>query len=65
MREQWSTEALYALIFAVCVLLALLLLTSCSHKKGAAPELHPAVQGQSVVFPGGSPAIQRLAEIIQ
>src|SRR5260221_3139313 len=61
MKIQHSTEALYALIFAICVLVALFLLTSCGAKEAAAPEAHPTVQGQTITFPKGSPAIARLA----
>ena len=44
-----SVEALYAIIFAACVLAALVLLTSCSH--GEAPaDAGPSVRGESVVF---------------
>jgi cobalt-zinc-cadmium efflux system membrane fusion protein len=53
-------EALYALIFAVCVLLALFLLTSCGAKEGAAAEAHPVAKGQSVIFPKGSAGAERL-----
>jgi hypothetical protein len=42
MKNQSSVEALYALIFAVCVLLALFLLTSCGAKEAQAPEAHPS-----------------------
>ena len=46
-----SMEALFALIFAVCVLTALVLLTSC----GAAPEAKPMMALQSMAFiPGES-----------
>lgn len=60
MKNHSSLEALYALIFAVCVLLALFLLTSCGAKEAQAPEAHPVVKGQSVVFPKGSPGAERL-----
>ncbi len=60
MKNHASIEALYALIFAVCVLLALFLLTSCGAKEGAAPEAHPIAKGQSVIFPKGSPGAERL-----
>jgi cobalt-zinc-cadmium efflux system membrane fusion protein len=60
MKTQSSVEALYALIFAVCVLLALFLLTSCGAKEAPAPETLPVVKGQSVVFPKGSPGPERL-----
>jgi cobalt-zinc-cadmium efflux system membrane fusion protein len=56
-----STEALYALIFAACVLLALFLLTACSKAEAPAAESRPAVKGDSVVFNPQSPAAQRLA----
>jgi uncharacterized lipoprotein YajG len=46
-RQQWSVEALYALIFALCILVALLLLTGCSAKEAAPPEDKPVVQGQA------------------
>jgi len=61
MKSQSSLEALYALIFAICVLVALFLLTSCHAREAAAPEAHPTVQGQSIVFPKDSPAVARLA----
>jgi cobalt-zinc-cadmium efflux system membrane fusion protein len=61
MKPQSSTEALYALIFAICVLVALFLLTSCGTKEAAPPEPRPTVQGQAITFPQGSPAIARLA----
>jgi membrane fusion protein, heavy metal efflux system len=60
MKSQSSVEALYALIFAVCVLLALFLLTSCGARDAAAPEAHPVVKGQSVIFPKSSPGAERL-----
>ena len=56
-----SIEALFALIFAVCVLVALFLLTSCTAGEPAAPDAKPTVNGQSIAFVPGSPAIQRLA----
>ena len=61
MKDHSSTEALYALIFAICVLVALFLLTSCGAREGAVPEAHPTVQGQTITFPKGSPAVARLA----
>src|SRR5262249_9862683 len=60
MKDLRSAEALYALIFAVCILIALFLLTGCSNK-AAEPDAHPIVQGQTVAFPPGSPSAQRLA----
>jgi cobalt-zinc-cadmium efflux system membrane fusion protein len=60
MKVQSSLEALYALVFAVCVLLALFLLTSCGAKEAAAPETQPIVKGQAVVFPKDSPGAGRL-----
>ena len=61
MKIQHSTEALYALIFAICVLVALFLLTSCGAKEAAVPEARPTVQGPTITFPKASPAIARLA----
>ena len=61
MKSQHSTEALYALIFAICVLVALFLLTSCGAREAAVPEARPTVQGQAITFPKASPAIARLA----
>ncbi|MGZ5089193.1 MAG: efflux RND transporter periplasmic adaptor subunit, partial [Usitatibacter sp.] len=60
MKTHSSIEALYALVFAICVLLALFLLTSCGAKEAEAPEAHPMVRGQSVIFPKGSPGAERL-----
>jgi len=45
-----ALEAFYALLFAVCVLVALFLLTSCGHDE-ATIEAAPTVHGDSVVFP--------------
>ena len=61
MKPQSSTEALYALVFAACVLLALFLLTACSRAETPAVEARPAVKGDTIVFQPQSPAIQRLA----
>jgi hypothetical protein len=59
--HQYATETFCALVFAVCVLLALLLLTGCTPKAEPPPELKPVVQASSVKFPGDSPAMQRIA----
>ena len=61
MKSHTSIEALYALIFAICVLVALFLLASCGAKEPATPETRPTVQGQTITFPSESPAIARLA----
>jgi cobalt-zinc-cadmium efflux system membrane fusion protein len=61
MKRQSSIEALYALIFALCIFAALLLLTGCGAKEVAAPDDKPVVQGQAIVFPAKSEAVQRLA----
>ncbi len=61
MKSHTSIEALYALIFAICVLVALFLLASCGAKEPATPETRPTVQGQTITFPSASPAIARLA----
>ena len=56
MKQQSTIEAIYALVFAACVLLALLLLTGCGKTEEPPPEQRPTVQGQTVTFPPGSPA---------
>jgi membrane fusion protein, heavy metal efflux system len=61
MKWHSSIEALYALIFAVCIFIALLLLTGCGAKEAAPAGDAPVVQGQSVVFPAKSEAVQRLS----
>ena len=61
MKPQSSTEALYALVFAACVLLALFLLTACSKAEMPSGEPRPAVKGETIVFQPQSAAIQRLA----
>jgi hypothetical protein len=44
MKTQGSLEALYALIFAVCVLLALFLLVGCTGRDtSVAPSTHASV----------------------
>jgi cobalt-zinc-cadmium efflux system membrane fusion protein len=61
MKSRYSVEAFCALVFAVCVLIALVLLTGCTRAEERPAEVRPIVHGQQVVFPGGSPAIQRIA----
>ena len=61
MRGQHSVEAFCAFLFAVCVLVALMLLTGCQRAPEAQPEARPVVQGQKVVFPAQAPAIERIA----
>jgi cobalt-zinc-cadmium efflux system membrane fusion protein len=58
--NQHSVEAFCALLFAVCVLVALMLLTGCGKAQDSAPDVRPVVQGQQVIFPSGSPGIQRI-----
>jgi len=56
-----SLGALYALVFAVCVLAALFLLTGCGHGETPA-EASPTVRGDSVIFPKeAAAAVARLA----
>lgn len=43
MKIHSSVEALYALIFAICVLLALFLLTSCGAKEAAVAQARPTL----------------------
>jgi cobalt-zinc-cadmium efflux system membrane fusion protein len=61
MKETDTLECICALVFAVCVLAALLLLTGCNHSNGAVVEQKAEVKGQTVVFPATAPAVQRLA----
>lgn len=56
-----SIEALYALIFAICVLAALLLLTACGSHDGPPEDSKPIVRGDTIQFPKGSTAPSRLA----
>jgi membrane fusion protein, heavy metal efflux system len=58
---QYATETFCAFVFAVCVLVALLLLTGCERKAEPPPEAKPVVQGSSVKFAEDSPAAQRIA----
>jgi cobalt-zinc-cadmium efflux system membrane fusion protein len=60
MKNETPVETIYALIFAVCVLLALFLLTGCGPKAATAGESKPSVRGQTVDFPDKSPAARRL-----
>jgi cobalt-zinc-cadmium efflux system membrane fusion protein len=61
MKRQSSIEALYALIFALCIFAALLLLVGCDAKEAAVPDDGPAARGQGIVFPPKSEAVQRLS----
>jgi cobalt-zinc-cadmium efflux system membrane fusion protein len=60
MKNETPVETIYALIFAVCVLLALFLLTGCGPKESAAGDPKPSVRGQTVAFADKSPAAARL-----
>ncbi|HEX3062616.1 MAG TPA: efflux RND transporter periplasmic adaptor subunit, partial [Usitatibacter sp.] len=61
LKSQFAVEALLAFIFAVCVLLALLLLTGCGPRSEPVDEAKPVIRGDSITFPAGSAAAQRLA----
>lgn len=61
LKSQFAVEALLAFIFAVCVLLALLLLTGCGPRDDPTEGGKPAIRGDSIIFPNGSAAPQRLA----
>jgi cobalt-zinc-cadmium efflux system membrane fusion protein len=61
MKNETPVETIYALVFAVCVLLALFLLTGCHPKPDAPAEPRPEVRGESVTFPHGTAAVERLA----
>ena len=61
MKETDSLECIIAIVFGICVLAALLLLTGCGHSGSALADPKPAVHGQAVVFPPASSAVARLA----
>lgn len=61
MRGQHSVEAFCALLFAVCVLVALMLLTGCQKAAEPQAEARPVVQGQHVTFPAQAVSMQRIA----
>ena len=61
LKSQFAVEALLAFIFAVCVLLALLLLTGCGPRTEPADDGKPEIRGDSITFPARSSAAQRLA----
>lgn len=50
-----STETLIALLFAACILVALMLLTGCEGHVPEAVESRPMVRGNSIVFPAKAP----------
>ncbi len=58
-KSHASLGALYALIFAACVLVALFLLTGCGHGETPADNT-PIVHGDSVIFPSATAAMARL-----
>jgi len=60
LKSQFAVEALLAFIFAVCILLALLLLTGCAPRAEPADDGKPEIRGESITFPTRSPAPQRL-----
>jgi cobalt-zinc-cadmium efflux system membrane fusion protein len=60
-KERDSLECAIALVFAICVLAALLLLTGCARPATAVAEPRPAIRGQTIVFPAASSAVSRLA----
>ena len=61
LKSQFAVEALLALVFAVCVLAALLLLTGCGPRAEPLDEGKPEIRGDSITFPVKSTAPQRLA----
>ena len=56
-----STETFIALVFAACILVALVLLTGCESHEPEAADSHPMVHGESIVFPAKAPGAERLA----
>ena len=61
MRSDSPAETFIALVFAVCILLALALLASCGGKLPEPVEAKPKVEGATVVFPAKAPVAERLA----
>lgn len=61
MRKSWPREAALGLLFAACVLLALVMLTSCADGRGDDKAAKVEVRGGDVVFPANAPALARLA----
>ena len=61
MKLQSSVDAFFALVFAICVLVALLLLTGCKDGHAVPLAAGPLVRAQSVTFPPASAAAQRFA----
>jgi cobalt-zinc-cadmium efflux system membrane fusion protein len=58
-KLQSSIDALFALVFAVCVLVALLLLTGCKDGNAVPLPPGPVVKGESITFPATSSAALR------
>ena len=54
-------ETFIALLFAACVLIALVLLTACSSHSEETAEKKPTVEGNAIVFPPKNAVAQRLA----
>jgi membrane fusion protein, heavy metal efflux system len=61
MRSESSSETFMALLFAACILLALVLLTACGAKDAEPAEARPTVEGATVVFPVKAAVAERLA----
>ena len=59
MKVRTSAEVVFALLFAACVLLALLLLTGCKESNAVGTDPGPQVVGQSVIFPEATQVIDR------
>jgi hypothetical protein len=47
MKHEQPLEVAYALVFAICVLAALVLLASCGTNQAVTPDPRPAVRAQS------------------
>ena len=58
--DESSTETLIALLFAACILVALVLLTGCENHDAETVEVRPMVHGTSIVFPARAPGADRL-----
>jgi len=61
MKKTWQLPAVGALLFFACAMIALVFVAACRGPDAAVPEARPIVRGDTVTFPAGNPAVQRIA----